>query len=192
MPGRRDVAWSGNCVAIGLASGFLEPLESTSIFLIQAAIIDLIDLMPSPGSRPVDPRLAQEFNRLTTIHYERIRDFLILHYVANERVGEPLWDYLRSMALPDSLTRKIELFRSRAAAPEYQFGLFSRDSWLSVLFGQRLVPRHHAPLADTFDLDLVDARCVDFKARIDGAVAAMPSHADFIASYCAASESVAA
>jgi tryptophan 7-halogenase len=192
IPGRRDVAWSGNCVAIGLASGFLEPLESTSIFLIQAAVVDLIDLMPSPGTRPIDPRLANEFNRLTTMHYERIRDFLILHYVANERVGEPLWDYLRSMALPDSLTHKIALFRARAAAPEYQFGLFSRDSWLSVLFGQRLVPKHHDPLADTFDLELVDTKCADFKARIDGAVAAMPSHADFIASYCAASESVAA
>ncbi|HEY0311773.1 MAG TPA: tryptophan halogenase family protein, partial [Allosphingosinicella sp.] len=141
-PGRRTSAWTGNCVAVGLASGFLEPLESTSIFLIQAAIIDLIDLMPSPSSdRTIDPRLGDEFNRLTTMQYERIRDFLILHYVANRREGEPLWDYLRDMPLPDSLAQKMALFRARATSPEYQFGLFSRDSWLSVLFGQGLSPQ---------------------------------------------------
>jgi tryptophan halogenase len=192
MPGRRNLAWSGNCVAIGLASGFLEPLESTSIFLIQAAIVDLIDLMPSLGAQSIDPRLANEFNRLTTMHYERIRDFLILHYVANERVGEPLWDYLRSMPLPDSLTHKMALFRSRGAAPEYQFGLFSRDSWLSVMFGQGLKPQAYDPLADAFDLGLVESKCADFKSRIDGAVASMPSHSDFIASYCAAADRVPA
>jgi tryptophan halogenase len=139
MPGRRACAWSGNCVGIGLASGFLEPLESTSIFLIQAGVIDLIDLMPAPKKgQPVDPRLATEFNRLSNMQYDRIRDFLILHYAANRRLGEPLWDYLRAMPLPDSLEHKMALFRARAAAPEYQFGLFSRDSWLSVLFGQGL------------------------------------------------------
>ena len=192
-PGRRTVAWSRNCAAVGLASGFLEPLESTSIFLIQAAAIDLIDLMPSPTpGRPVDPRLADEFNRLTTMHYERIRDFLILHYIANRREGESLWDYLRAMPLPDSLEHKMALFRARATAPEYQFGLFSRDSWLSVLFGQGLSPQGYDPLADTFDLDLVDSQCADFKSRIDSAVAAMPSQREFIDSYCAASESVAA
>ena len=193
MPGRRTVSWSGNCVAIGLASGFLEPLESTSIFLIQAAVIDLIDLMPSARrGQSIDRRLAAEFNRLTTMQYERVRDFLILHYVANRRIGEPLWDYLRAMPLPDSLRHKIALFRSRAGTPEYQYGLFSRDSWLSVLFGQGLEPEGYNPLADAFDLDAVEAKCTDFVSRIDGAVAATPSHRDFIASYCAAAESVAA
>jgi tryptophan halogenase len=191
MPGRRTSAWSENCVAVGLASGFLEPLESTSIFLIQAAIIDLIDLMPSPD-HAIDPRLGDEFNRLTTMQYERIRDFLILHYIANRREGEPLWDYLRSMPLPDSLAHKVALFRARATSPEYQFGLFSRDSWLSVLFGQGLTPDSYDPLADAFDADRVDAQCADFKSRIDAAVATMPSQRDFIAGYCAASESVAA
>jgi tryptophan halogenase len=126
------------------------------------------------------------------MHYERIRDFLILHYVANRRHGEPLWDYLRNMSVPDSLAHKIALFRARAAAPEYQFGLFSRDSWLSVLLGQGITPEAYDPLADAFDLDLVDSKCADFKHRIDGAVAAMPSHREFIAGYCAAAESVAA
>jgi tryptophan halogenase len=193
MPGRRTCAWSSNCAAIGLASGFLEPLESTSIFLIQAGVIDLIDLIPVPRrGQPIDPRLAAEFNRLSNMQYDRIRDFLILHYAANRREGEPLWDYLRTMRLPDSLAHKIALFRARAAAPEYQFGLFSRDSWLSVLFGQGLEPENHDPLADMFDLDLVESKCSDFLSRIDGAIAALPSHHDFIAGYCAAPDSIAA
>jgi tryptophan halogenase len=126
------------------------------------------------------------------MHYERIRDFLILHYVANQREGEPLWDYLRTMPLPDSLAHKMALFEARATAPEYQFGLFSRDSWLSVLFGQGLAPQAYDPLADTFDLDTVAAQCADFTRRVDAAVAVMPSQRDFIAGYCATTESVAA
>ena len=192
-PGRRTLAWRGNCVAVGLSSGFLEPLESTSIFLIQAAVTDLIDLMPTPSpDSAIDPRLADEFNRLSTMQYERIRDFLILHYFANQREGEPLWDYLRTMRVPDSLASKMALFNARASVPEYAFGLFARDSWLSVLLGQGLSPHSYDPLADSFDLDRIDAQCADFKSRVEGAVAAMPSHKEFISSYCATSESVAA
>jgi len=190
MPGRRTSAWTGNCVAIGLASGFLEPLESTSIFLIQAAVTDLIDLMPRPGAP--DPRLADEFNRLNAMHHDRVRDFLILHYVANRREGEPLWDHLRTMPVPDSLAHKIALFRARGTAPDYQFGLFSRDSWLAVLYGQGVVPAGHDPVADTFDVDLVDARCADFHDRIASGVALMRPHRAFIESYCPADEEVAA
>ena len=98
-PGDANGRGRGNCVAIGLASGFLEPLESTSIYLIQAAVTDLVNLMPRPRSAGVDPRLVNEFNRLNEMQYERIRDFLILHYTANRRVGEPLWDYARSMPI---------------------------------------------------------------------------------------------
>jgi tryptophan halogenase len=184
-PGRRDCSWRSNCVAIGLASGFLEPLESTSIYLIQAAVIDLINLMPSRRGA-IDPRLAGEFNRLTSMQYERVRDFLILHYIANRREGEPLWDYLRHMPIPDSLAHKLALFRARGTAPNYQYGLFARDSWLSVLIGQGIMPQGHDRLADGFDLDMVAAKLDDFSGRIESGVAAMPSHADFLASYCAA------
>ena len=184
-PGRRDCSWRSNCVAIGLASGFLEPLESTSIYLIQAAVIDLINLMPARGGA-IDPRLADEFNRLTTMQYERVRDFLVLHYIANRREGEPLWDYLRHMPIPDSLAHKLALFRARGTAPNYQYGLFARDSWLSVLIGQGIMPHGHDRLADGFDLDMVAAKLDDFAGRIASSVAAMPSHAEFIASYCAA------
>jgi tryptophan halogenase len=187
-PGRRDRSWVGNCVAIGLASGFLEPLESTSIYLIQAAALDLVNLMPNPAMarEGIDPGLAAEFNRLTTMQYERVRDFLVLHYIANRRVGEPLWDYLRHMPIPDSLAHKLALFRSRGAAPNYQYGLFARDSWLSVLMGQGIMPTGYDRLADNYDLAAVEAKLSDFADRIARNVAAMPSHAAFIAQYCEA------
>ena len=190
-PGRRERAWSGNCVAIGLASGFLEPLESTSIYLIQAAVIDLINLMPRLGSTGTDLRLADEFNRLNDMQYERIRDFLVLHYTANGRSGEPLWDYVRSMPLPDSLVHKIELFRSRAALPNYQYGLFARDSWLSVLVGQGIIPTGYDRLADAFALSTLDERLSELRGRIQTNVDAMSSHGAFIADYAQAAEATA-
>lgn len=184
LPGRREKAWAGNCIAIGLASGFLEPLESTSIYLVQAAVTDLINLMPRRGSSASDPRLAAEFNRLNNMQYERIRDFLILHYTANERYGEPLWDYVRSMPLPDSLVHKLSLFRSRAALPNYQYGLFARDSWLSVLAGQGITPQGYDRLADTYALPALQQRLTEFRERIQTNVEAMPAHAEFVAEYC--------
>ncbi|WP_165190358.1 tryptophan halogenase family protein [Caulobacter soli] len=194
--GRRAVGWRGNVVAMGLASGFLEPLESTSIYLIQTAVLDLVRLMPTPistlgeGER-MDPRLIAEFNRLFALQYDRIRDFLILHYRANSRFGQPLWDHVRTMAIPDSLAAKIALFEARGALPDYQYGLFSRDSWLSVLEGQGLTPRAHDRLAESLPLDGLEAKLRDLKTRIDGNVATMTAHADFLARY-APGETVAA
>jgi tryptophan halogenase len=184
LPGRREKAWAGNCVAIGLASGFLEPLESTSIYLVQAAVTDLINLIPKRGSKASDPRLIEEFNRLSDMQYERIRDFLILHYTANGRVGEPLWDYVRAMPLPDSLVHKLSLFRSRAALPNYQYGLFARDSWLSVLVGQGVTPEGYDRLADAHALPALQERLAEFRHRIQTNVDAMSGHAEFIADYC--------
>ncbi len=185
-PGRRVQTWVGNCVAIGLASGFLEPLESTSIFLIQAAAIDLVDLIPTPGMAKdgIDPALADEFNRLSAMQYERIRDFLILHYFANGREGEPFWDYLRHMQIPDSLAHKISLFRSRGSLSLYQYGLFARDSWLAVLIGQGIAPETYDRTADNYDLKAVGDRLDAFADRIARSVASTPSHAAFIANYC--------
>src|SRR3984957_3699387 len=187
-PGPRDRPWQGNCVAIGLASGFLEPLESTSIYLIQAAVTDLINLMPRPGSTGTDPRLVDEFNRLNEMQYERIRDFLVLHYTANGRVGEPLWDYARSMPLPDSLVHKLQLFRSRAALPSHQYGLFARDSWLAVLVGQGIVATGYDRLADAFPLSALEERLSEFRNRIQTNVDGMTAHDAFIANYAEAME----
>lgn len=184
-PGRREVAWAGNVVGIGLASGFLEPLESTSIYLVQAAVTDLATYLPKKRG-PVDPRLAAEFNRLFAMQYERVRDFLVLHYAANQRVGEPLWDHIRHEPLPDSLQHKIALFRARGMAPDYQYGLFARDSWLAVMIGQGIMPTHHDRLADAIPLDALEGRLRDFRDRIAAGVATMPDHAAFVADYCGA------
>ncbi len=185
--GRRERGWEGNVVAVGLSSGFLEPLESTSIFLIQAAVTDLAKLMPRPGGA-IDPVLAAEFNRLFAIHYDRTRDFLVLHYTANARHGEPLWDHVRNMALPDSLAHKIDLFRSSGRAPDYKLGLFSRDSWLAVLMGQGILPEAWDRQADRAPLDQVAGRLADLRARIASNAAALRAHADFLAGYCPAGE----
>ncbi|AQA00114.1 tryptophan halogenase [Sphingopyxis sp. QXT-31] len=183
--GRRASGWAGNVVAIGLSSGFLEPLESTSIFLIQAATTDLAALMPRRGEK-VDPRLVAEFNRLFEIHYDRTRDFLVLHYTANARAGEPLWDHVRHMALPDSLAHKIALFRESAIAPDYKLGLFSRDSWLSVLEGQGVLPSATNLLTHRQPDTELQARLDDLAERIAVNAADMTPHAEFIAGYCAA------
>ena len=185
--GRRPGSWTRNCVAIGLASGFLEPLESTSIYLIQAALMDLMRLIPAAG-RPdlADPRLAAEFNRLTDIQYERIRDFLILHYVANRRTGEPFWDHMRQVSVPDSLAHKMALFERRGFVPFYRSGLFSRDSWLAVLIGQGLLPGGFDPGAERIDAARLEERLAEFERRIAGNVDMMPPHATFVRQYCAA------
>jgi len=185
--GRRKAGWTRNVVAMGLASGFLEPLESTSIFLIQAAVVDLINLMPTKATG-MDPRLSAEFNRLFEIQYDRVRDFLILHYRLNQRVGQPLWDHVRTMPIPASLEEKLALFEGRAGLPDYKYGLFSRDSWLSVLEGQGLTPRAYDRLAEAMPLDVLGAKLADLKTRIDSNVAAMSSHADFIARYAPGAE----
>ncbi|WP_395337274.1 tryptophan halogenase family protein [Novosphingobium sp. BL-8H] len=184
-PGRRRRTWAGNCVAIGLAGGFLEPLESTSIFLIQAAVTDLARLMPRTHDRP-DPALAAEFNRLSDLQYARIRDFLILHHTANRRLGEPLWDHVRTMELPETLMHKLALFRRRATLPDYRHGLFSRDSWLSVLVGQGIEPEAFDPLAQTIPPDALTSRLDDLRGRIAAGVAGMPDHARFVRDYCGA------
>jgi tryptophan 7-halogenase len=167
-----------------------EPLESTSIYLIQTAVTDLVNLMPRPRSAGVDARLVNEFNRLNEMQYERIRDFLILHYTANGRVGEPLWDYTRAMRLPDSLVHKLQLFRSRAALPSHQYGLFARDSWLAVLVGQGIVAAGHDRLADAFPLSALEERLNEFRNRIQTNVDAMTSHDAFLATYAPAMETI--
>ncbi|MEA3151945.1 MAG: tryptophan 7-halogenase, partial [Gammaproteobacteria bacterium] len=139
-----------------------------------------------------DPRLIDEFNRLNDMQYERIRDFLVLHYIANRRVGEPLWDYVRSMPLPDSLVHKLALFRARAALPNYQYGLFARDSWLSVLTGQGITPERYDRLADAFTMDTLDERLAELRNRIQTNVNAMTSHGGFIANYAQAAEAMPA
>jgi tryptophan 7-halogenase len=181
--GRRSVGWEKNCVAIGLASGFFEPLESTSIYLIQVAIMHLVPLLPG---KSIDPRLRDEFNQLMDLQYERIRDFLILHYKLNRREDAEIWRYCAAMEVPESLARKIELFRHSAIIERYKDGLFTPTSWLSVFIGQGLVPESYNPLADAIAEERLIPQLEEFRAEILERVEEMRRHDNFIDRYCAA------
>jgi tryptophan halogenase len=179
--GRRERSWVRNCVAIGLASGFLEPLESTSIYLVQAAITALIELFPDGGDPCID---RDEFNRLIDLEYDRIRDFLILHYHATTRDDTPFWNYVRTMQIPDSLREKMELFRRRGRVVKYREGVFLDASWVAVYAGQGIVPRGHDPRADRPSIDSL-ARGMDaLRAEIGESVRQAPDHSAFIDRFC--------
>jgi tryptophan 7-halogenase len=183
VTGKRRKQWNKNCVAIGLSSGFLEPLESTSIHLIQVAITNLLDLFPDDGGDPSD---ADEFNRIMELEYERIRDFLVLHYHATERDDSPFWDHCRTMQIPDTLEYKLDLFRERGVVVKYRDGLFLEPSWLAVYLGQRVMPKRYDPLADALPFDVVEKSAAQLQSAIAAAVAQMPDHGAFIRQHCAA------
>ena len=170
--GRRTRSWSHNVVAIGLASGFLEPLESTSIYLVQAAIETLRQYL---NGWPDDPRAQGAFNRAIDTIYDSIRDFLILHYRATER-PEPLWQHMRAMVLPDSLMGRIELFRHRGYIEAYRNGLFSPPSWLAVYMGQDVVPTGYDRMADALSMTLLVEKLEALHGRIRDQVAMLPTH----------------
>ncbi len=183
VTGMRKRQWVKNCVSLGLASGFLEPLESTSIHLIQSGVSRLVSMFPD---RHFDPALIEEFNRQSRFEFERIRDFIILHYHANERTDAPFWIERRETAVPEALQAKLNLFRSTGRIYREHEELFTETGWLQVLIGQRIAPQRHHPLAD----QLSDAQLAEFLANIrtliDRAAAAAPLHADYIKANCAA------
>ena len=179
--GRRQKSWYKNCIAMGLASGFLEPLESTSIYLSQIAVSFLMNLLPG---KSIDPKLVAEYNRLVDIEYARVRDFLILHYHATEPKEGELWKHVQNMDVPDSLNEKMEIFRRRGHIHRYKDGLFSPASWISVYAGQRISPGAYDPQADNIDMDAMLASMAELRDRIAVNVAAMPNHRDFVRDYC--------
>jgi tryptophan halogenase len=179
--GRRSRSWVRNCVSVGLASGFLEPLESTSIYLIQAAISALVELFPEREISPLD---RDEFNRLIDMEYDRIRDFLILHYHATERSESPFWDYVRTMPVPDTLKEKIELFRRRGRVVKYREGVFLDASWVAVYMGQRIIPEGHDMRADLPPLSALARSAQALHDEIAAKAARMPDHRSHIEAYC--------
>jgi tryptophan halogenase len=179
--GRRTRSWVGNVVAVGLASGFLEPLESTSIYLIQAAISSFVELFPEGEISPLD---RDEFNRLIDLEYDRIRDFLILHYHATERNDTPFWDHVRTMQVPDTLAGKIELFKRRGRIVKYREGVFLDASWVAVYMGQRVIPDGFDPRAGMPPLPAVQQAAEKLRAEIRHRAEAMPDHRAHIESYC--------
>ncbi|PSJ41040.1 tryptophan halogenase [Sphingomonas deserti] len=184
--GHRRNLWSGNVIGIGLAGGFLEPLESTSIHLIQTAISRLMLLFPDKSCAGPE---RVEFNRQSVLEYAQIRDFLILHYKATERRDTEFWQQCAAMTLPDSLRHKIDLFRSKGRLFRFQEELFSEDSWLAVLIGQGIMPAGHDAVADTLSAAELRAQMTGLRQALHRAVEALPRHADFIARCCAAPRS---
>ncbi len=183
VAGRRERLWEKNCVAIGLAGGFLEPLESTSIHLIQSGITRLMSLFPDRGFDPVE---IGEYNRLMLREYDQVRDFIILHYHATARSDSPFWDHCRTMALPASLTAKIELWSGKGRLFREAGELFTPDSWIAVLLGQRIRPAAFDPLAALLPI----RESADFMAHLRDVIAktaaAMPTHDHFITQNCSA------
>jgi tryptophan 7-halogenase len=179
--GRRERSWVRNCVGVGLASGFLEPLESTSIYLIQAAITGLIELFPEKEIAPSD---RDEFNRIIDLEYDRIRDFLILHYHATERSDTSFWDYVRTVEIPDSLAEKMELFRRRGRVAKYREGVFLEASWIAVYLGQRVIPQGHDMRADAAPAEPLARAMEQLRIDISEAAMKMPEHLARIHQYC--------
>jgi len=181
--GRRKAFWNRNVVALGLAAGFMEPLESTSIHLVQSALERLLKFLPNG---PIQSADVAAYNVQTIFEWERVRDFIILHYHANTR-GEPFWQSCATMAVPDSLTEKLALFRANGRIARFNEELFAEVGWLQVMIGQGVIPRGHHPLADAPS----DAEVLEFlsliRQTVTKHVSAMPDHAAFIAQHCAAS-----
>jgi len=180
--GKRTKMWNRNCVAIGLAAGFLEPLESTSIHLVHAAAVRLVHLFPD---RATDQATIDEFNRQSDFEWERIRDFIILHYWANERPGG-FWEYCRNMELPATLQRKIDLWRSNGRIFREDDELFTEVSWIEVFIGQGIMPKSYDPLVAIKSDSQIEQFLSNIAATINRCVDVMPTHDEYVAKYCPA------
>ncbi len=176
--GTRRAPWTGNVVAIGLSSGFLEPLESTSIHLIQSGIAKLLALFPD---RDMDPALAARFNRLFNADMETVRDFLVLHYHATRDRPEPLWTYCRSMPLPDTLTERMRQYRRSGRLLLEADEMFREASWLAVLNGQGVLAEGWNPLADATDPATNRAQVRQVAEVIARAAPTLPLHDEALA-----------
>jgi hypothetical protein len=181
--GRRRKSWIKNCVAIGLSSGFLEPLESTSINMIENAVGWLVQFFPERDCRP---ELADEFNRLVTERYVAVRDFIVLHYKLTKRDDSEFWRYCADMPIPDSLRHQIELFRETGRVILYDPQGFSVSSHVSLLMGLGVNPKTYDPFIDALDLRQLHAHFAKVRESIMRAVQATPDHAQYIREHAAA------
>lgn len=179
--GTRRKHWNKNCIAIGLSSGFIEPLESTSIHLIQRSIIRLIQNFPTQGINQVD---IDHFNNLVKFETDNIRDFIILHYKVTHRSDTPYWNYLRTMSVPDSLTHRIELFQKTGKVYKLLDELFGDSSWLQVMMGQGLNAESYHPIVDMMDDEELKTFLESIRKSVKKKVDSLPSHHDFIQHFC--------
>jgi tryptophan 7-halogenase len=176
--GKRHKSWQRNCVAIGLSAGFLEPLESTSLYLIQIAIQKLLEHFPAKGISAVE---RDSYNRHMDTEYLRVRDFIIMHYKVNRRQDSEFWRYCQHMAVPDSLAAQMALFSEGGRISEYRQGLFLPASWLAVYLGQGLVPKHYDQRVTKLPTEQLHRHFEHYVADIKAAVDKMPSHVSSIA-----------
>jgi len=181
--GRRLKAWNRNVVAVGLSSGFVEPLESTSIHLIQQGIVRLMQLFPHDGIRQTE---IEEYNNQTQVEIEYIRDFIILHYKVTNRADTPFWKYCQALEVPDTLAHRIQLFRDTARVFRARDDLFQENSWVQVMLGQGVVPEEYHPVADVLSDEELTRFMANIKARVDGTVAQLPKHQAYVEQYCKA------
>jgi len=182
VTGMRKLQWNRNCLALGLSAGFMEPLESTSIHLVQSGIARFLGMFPD---RHCDPAILDSYNRQTRFEYERVRDFLILHYKATERDDTPFWRQCGAMEIPEALACRIDLFRRTGLIFREADELFTETGWLQVMLGQRIEPAHYQPLADALEESKLRAFLSDIRTLVSRTAERLPSHDDFVARTCA-------
>ena len=183
VTGRRKKAWNRNVVALGLASGFIEPLESTSIHMVQSGIANLLAMFPTLRFEQAE---IDRYNRVVAYEAERIRDFIILHYNANQRDDSPLWRECREMKLPDSLVEKYDIFRSRGRIFRENEELFNDTSWFAVMIGQNIRPERFDPVAEILSVEETRRRLHQTAEAIRNSADHMPTHEAFIREHCSA------
>ena len=182
-PGQRKQVWKGNCVAVGLSSGFLEPIESTSIHLIQRSIVRLMQMFPADGIAHSD---IEEYNRQAATEVEHIRDFIILHYKVTNRADTLYWRQARDMTVPPSLQHRIDLFRQTGRVFRVPNELFAENSWIQVMIGQGIMPLQHHQSADLMGDAELSHFLGSIKGAVDQTVSQLPSHQQYVRRYCAA------
>ncbi|MEM7280011.1 MAG: tryptophan halogenase family protein [Pseudomonadota bacterium] len=183
--GKRRKHWNKNCVAMGLSSGFIEPLESTSIHLIQRAIIRLMQMFPYNGIREPE---VNEFNAQMDAEIENIRDFIVLHYHVTNREDTRFWRHCRSMSIPESLQHRIDLFRQTGRVFKVDSELFGENSWIQVMLGQGLLPEQYHPIVDEMTDDELRRFMQGAETAVHRQVGRLPDHQEFIDHYCKATD----
>ena len=181
--GRREVFWNRNCIALGLSSGFVEPLESTSIYMFMNGIVRLMKMFPFHS---VTQTSIDEYNKQSIAELENIRDFIILHYHVTSREDSEFWRYCKNMSVPDSLSHRIEMFKENGLAFQGERELFRLESWTHVMLGQGIMPKNYHSIFKTMSDEELVNHLTNTRNTIANAVAKLPNHQDFVNQYCKA------
>ena len=180
-PGRRKKSWNKNCIAVGLTSGFLEPLESTSIALVETAIEKISSFLAKAAYSQED---ADKFNYAMAHEYERVRDFIILHYKLNGRTDSPMWQHCRDLAIPQTLNDKIAAFKTKGDIIKYHWEIFGKDSWLAIFDGLNFSPDSYDKSIDKFSIELLSNELTKMRNGIKHEVKNTQTHPEFLRQYC--------